>query len=101
MLVNELAYGHSALSLMCCNEQLLPFKAARFRLWCHCSRLDATASPPYMEANIQQGITDTPQLHGSTTRVAPWGDVLTKPQQRFNDLSAGLQVQLPGYEKRL
>lgn len=101
MLVNELAYGRSALSLMRCNEQLLPFKAARFRPGCHCSSLDAAAIPPYMEANIQQGITDTPQLHGSATRVAPWGDVLTNPQQRFNGLSAGLQVQLPGHEKRL
>lgn len=66
------------------NEQLLPFKAARFRLLCNCSILDATVLPPYMEANIQQGIIDTPQLHGSTTRVAQWGDVLTNLQQRFN-----------------
>lgn len=101
MLVNELAYGHSARSHMCCNEQLLPFKATGFSPWCHCSSLDATATPPYMEANTQQGITDTPQLHGSTTRAAPWGDVLTNPQQRFNDLRAALHVQLPAHEKRL
>lgn len=99
-----------AISLICCNEQLLPFKAALFRLLCNCSRLDATVIPPYMEANIQQGIIDTPQLHGSTTRVAQWGDVLTNLQQRFNGLSAGLgqygfkfkrPFQLSGYEKRI
>lgn len=78
-------YRFFAATNNCC-----PFKAARFRLPCNCRGLDARVIPPYMEANIQQGIIDTPQLHGSTTGVAQWGDVLTNLQQRFNGLSAGL-----------
>lgn len=46
--------------------------------------------PPYMETNIQQGIIDTSQLHGSTAKVAQWRGVLTNLQLRFNGLNAGL-----------
>lgn len=92
MLVNKLTYGHSAISLIRSREQLLPFKADPSRPWRNCSGLDATVIPPHTGANIQQGIIDTPQLHGSTGRAAPWGDVLTNLEQRFNGLSAGAWI---------
>lgn len=90
---------------MCSNEQLLSLKVAPFRLcnqWGKLfSRLDAAVIPPYMEVNIQQGIIDTSQVHGSTTSVARWGDVLTNLDQKQHNCyrdgyRQGLQVQMSG-----